>query len=176
MKIRGPERASILASKAPRLMISAEISRRIRIESARYQTSVTIMTLRCNPTNSRIAALAATALLLNGCSGKMNIWPLGGDKTGGEKSTERSNATTVNPGEYLCNAGKRFTVRTVDGGKAVWLVLPEREVRLDKGDTGNRYSSGNTLLELNGSEATLSDGTATVYAGCKLPDAAKPAK
>ncbi len=132
------------------------------------------MTQRPNFSPSRIAALVAlssSVLLLNGCSGKMNIWPLGG-----EKSTERSSTTTVNPGEYLCNAGKRFTVRVVDGGKSVWLILPEREVRLDKGETGNRYSSGNTLLELNGSAATLSDGTATTYVDCKIPDTAKPVK
>ncbi|MDP2811993.1 MAG: MliC family protein [Rhodocyclaceae bacterium] len=103
--------------------------------------------------------------LLAGC-GEMKVkqlWPFGGE-TAPERSRTPANAT-----EYQCAAGKRFYVRTLDGGAAVWLILPEREVRLEKlgADGGTRYGKGSTVLEINGSDATLKDGAAVSFAGCK---------
>jgi len=103
-------------------------------------------------------------LLLSACSTPdIKIWPFGGDKAV-ERSRIPANAT-----EYQCAAGKRFYVRQLDGGNSVWLILPEREVRLDKSGTANRYSNGIAMLELNGAEAKLTDGTVT-YANCKVPE------
>jgi membrane-bound inhibitor of C-type lysozyme len=106
--------------------------------------------------------LVCVALLLPGCGG-VKLWPFGGD---GE--TQRSR-TPVNASEYQCAAGKRFYVRTLEGGAAVWLILPERELRLEKrpGDSGLRYGNGIALLELNGNEATLKDGQTPIFTGCK---------
>ncbi len=114
----------------------------------------------------RVASLAGISLLLSGCGGSISnvkLWPFGGD-TAQERSRAPLNAT-----EYQCAAGKRFHVRKLDGGAAVWLILPEREVRLDKteGSTPARYSNGIAVLELNGAEATLSDGAAAPFSGCK---------
>ena len=106
--------------------------------------------------------LASAALLLSAC-GDMNVKkyiPFTGDASP-ERSRVPANAT-----EYQCAAGKRLYVRTLDAGGAVWLILPERELRLDRIGSGTRYGKGNTVLELNGSEATLSDGT-TTYSACK---------
>ena len=110
-------------------------------------------------------AWMAGVSLLAGCS-DMNVkqlWPFG-TKTAQERSRTPANAT-----EYQCAAGKRFYVRTLEGGGAVWLILPEREVRLEKlgSDTGTRYSNGIAVLELNGSDATLKDGAAVSFTGCK---------
>lgn len=105
----------------------------------------------------------ACVAFLAGCGEmKVKAWPFGGD-TVQERSRAPLNAT-----EYRCAAGKRFHVRTLDGG-AVWLILPEREVRLDKTEGSNpaRYSNGIAVLELNGAEATLSDGAAAAFSGCK---------
>lgn len=110
-----------------------------------------------------IAGLAGIALLLAGC-GEINVKkyiPFGGD-TVQERSRTPANAT-----EYRCAGGKRFFVRTLDGGGAVWLILTEREVRLDKLGAGSRYSNGIAVLELNGSDASLTDGAAVAFAGCK---------
>jgi membrane-bound inhibitor of C-type lysozyme len=109
--------------------------------------------------------LACIPLLLAGC-GDINVRkyiPFGGD-TPPERSRTPANAT-----EYQCAAGKRFYVRMLEGGAAVWLILPEREVRLEKlgADAGIRYSNGIAVLDINGSEATLKDGATISFAGCK---------
>jgi len=110
------------------------------------------------------AGLACIPFLLAGC-GDMNVkkyLPFGSD-TIQERSRAPSNAT-----EYQCAGGKRFHVRTLEGGAAAWLILPEREVRLDRlGADGTRYSKGNTVLEISGGDATLSDGAAISLTGCK---------
>lgn len=109
--------------------------------------------------------LACLPLLLAGC-GDINVKkyiPFSGD-TSQERSRTPANAT-----EYQCAAGKRFYVRTLEGGAAVWLILPEREVRLEKlgAETGVRYSNGIAVLDINGKEASLRDGTAISLVGCK---------
>lgn len=105
-------------------------------------------------------ALAAGALLLAGCS--MDILSFGsGDRP--EQSRTPANST-----EYRCDGGKRFHVRTLDAD-SVWLILPEREVRLTRSG-GNRYATGRTVLEINGASATLTDPPAP-WSGCKAPAA-----
>lgn len=113
----------------------------------------------------KVAALAGISLLA-GC-GEINVkkyLPFGSDTTTPDRPRTPANAT-----EYQCAGGKRFYVRAMDGGTAVWLILPEREVRLDRigAEGATRYSKGNSVLEINGNEATLSDGAAISFAGCK---------
>lgn len=107
-------------------------------------------------------SLILVSLLLPGCGGA-KIWPFDSD-TVQERSRTPANAT-----EYQCAGGKRFFVRTLEGGAAVWLILPERELRLDKlgTDSGLRYGNGIAVLEINGNEASLKDGTAISLSGCK---------
>lgn len=107
-----------------------------------------------------IAALAALALLA-GC-GEMTakVWPFGGE-TVRERPRGPADAT-----EYRCAAGKRFHVRLLDGGAAAWLILPEREVRLERDAGGTRYAKGGLALRLDGDAATLADGGASV-ADCR---------
>lgn len=112
------------------------------------------------------AAALAVALLLTGC-GDLNVkkyLPFGGDSTIQERPRTPANAV-----EYQCAGNKRFFLRTLEGGAAVWLILPERELRLDRlgAGEGTRYSKGNTVLDLGGTEATLSDGASVAFTGCK---------
>lgn len=118
----------------------------------------------------QVVALAGISLLA-GC-GDINVkkyLPFGGDTTVQERSRTPANAT-----EYQCGGGKRFHVRTLEGGAAAWLILPEREVRLDRLGAGGetRYGKGNTVLEIVGNEAKLSDGAAVSLTGCKAAPAA----
>lgn len=101
-------------------------------------------------------------LLLAGC-GSVNLWPFGEVRTQ-ERSRTPSDATA-----YQCDGGKRLYVRYLDGGRAAWVIFPEREFRLDKvaSDSGTRYSNGSATLELKDAEAALSDGPTVVYSGCK---------
>lgn len=108
-----------------------------------------------------LAAAAVSCLLLTAC-GSFSIWPFGDSAP--ERSRVPSDAT-----EYQCAGGKRFYVRSMDGGNSAWVILTEREFRLDKvaSEGGTRYGNGVTVLDLQAGEASLSDGSATSYTGCK---------
>ena len=117
------------------------------------------------------ASLAGAVLLLSAC-GDMNVKkyiPFAGDPVQ-ERSRVPANAT-----EYQCAGGKRIYVRTLDGGAAVWLILHERELRLDRVGTGNRYITGNTVLVLDGGNASVTDGGPPTYSACKTAIAEPPA-
>jgi membrane-bound inhibitor of C-type lysozyme len=113
---------------------------------------------------TRIAALAGATLLLSACSSiNVNLWPFGGGK---EQDPSR---TPPGATAYQCEGGARLFVRYLDNGAAAWVILPEREFRLNKATsgTGTRYSNGNAMLDIKDSGATLSDGATVTHAGCK---------
>jgi uncharacterized protein YceK len=95
--------------------------------------------------------------LLTGC-GSVSLWPFG-ESEYSEKSRKPSNAA-----EYRCDGAKSFYVRNLDGG-AVWLIAPDREIRLDKQPDG-RYGVGKVRLEISSDGATLTDPP-TVFMNCK---------
>lgn len=109
------------------------------------------------------AALLLTMALLAGCGDmKVKVWPFG-DSGPRERSRDPANAT-----EYQCTAGKRFYLRLIDGGAAAWLILPEREVRLERiGESGTRYGKGALLLELGADNVSLVDGATITHVNCK---------
>jgi hypothetical protein len=96
-------------------------------------------------------------LPLAGC-GSVNLWPFG-EPASAELSRKPANAT-----EYRCDEGKLFYVRSLDAG-AVWLIAPDRELRLERKADG-RYGAGRVELELTGPGATLADPPAR-FDNCK---------
>ncbi len=100
-----------------------------------------------------------SAVLLAGCGG-VRLNPFA-DPVGDEQDRRPANAT-----EYRCDGNKAFYVRAIEGG-AVWLIAPDREIRLEKIADG-RWGVGRVLLETSGSGATLTDPPAT-FSGCKRP-------
>jgi membrane-bound inhibitor of C-type lysozyme len=117
---------------------------------------------------ARIAAAALLPVLLAACGTVKDLLPFG-EKESAELDRRPANAT-----EYVCQGGKRFYVRNLDEG-AVWLIAPDREIRLEKlaGAEGRRYGAGRTVLEISGPDAMLTDPPAQ-FAGCKSADAKKP--
>ncbi len=110
---------------------------------------------------------AGMALLLAGC-GSINVnlndlWPLSGGK---EQDLSRAPAGAT---AYVCEGGKRLFVRYLDDGAAAWVILPEREFRLNKtaAGAGTRYTNGSATLEVAEGGATLADGAAVTHAACK---------
>lgn len=111
---------------------------------------------------TRRATSLCLVLILSACSGLPTKYlPFGSEKT------PARSLVPVDATEFRCSGGKHFYVRHLDGGNAVWLILPDRELRLEKTATGTRYGNGIAVLDVNGSEATLADGAANAYAACK---------
>lgn len=110
---------------------------------------------------SPIPLLAGLAFLLSGCGG-VKVWPFDSGNSSGQARTP------ANSTEYQCSNGKRFYVRLLDNGNTAWLIYPDREVSLNKSaSSANRYTNGVAVLELNGNDTTLVDGTQINYSGCK---------
>ena len=109
---------------------------------------------------TRAAALACTSLMLSACS-SISLWPFGG---GPETDPTRAPAGATT---YQCDNSKQFYVRYLDKGAAAWVILPEREFRLNKIASGGSYSNGSDTLDIKDGGATLSDGATVTYADCK---------
>ena len=113
--------------------------------------------------NLRLLLPTCMALLLAGCGG-VKLWPFGTEEG---RVVVPENAT-----QYRCDANRGFYLRFLASGEA-WVILPEREFRLDRvaNAPGRRYSNGSAVLELGAEanvEATLSDGPAITFSGCKV--------
>lgn len=103
--------------------------------------------------------LAVLALATAGCS-SINLWPFGGDKEQVVSNSEPANATA-----YHCDGNKKIYVRSMNEGKAVWLILPDRQVRLDSTGPG-KFSNGVSVLTVDGANASLTDGPSISYTNC----------
>lgn len=111
-----------------------------------------------------LAVYPVFSLILTGCGSiSMKDIPL----VGGSASSQAR--VPANATEYQCANGKKFYVRMLDNGTTAWLIYPDREVGLPKASSGNRYTNGVAVLEINNGEATLNDGPAIAYTGCKVP-------
>ncbi len=113
-------------------------------------------------TRTSALALVCATLLLCACSG-VNQWLFGG--------AQEQDLSRPPPGAtaYQCEGGKRLFVRYLDNGAAAWVILPEREFRLNKSasTSGSRYSNGSATLDIKDSGATLSHGAEVTHANCK---------
>ena len=113
------------------------------------------------------AALIAFSLAAAGC-GSTNLIPFMGDKQV-ERSRVPANSVT-----YQCAGGKRFYLRYLDNGAAAWVILPEREFRLDRVlNETSKYGNGKAVLTV-GDETSLVDGPTVSYLGCRIPSAEPP--
>lgn len=113
------------------------------------------------------SCLLLAALGLSACGGQsmnLKVWPFGGSSGGSGSERARDPASG---GEYQCAAGKGFSLRRLEDGAAFWLILPEREVRLERiGSDSSRYGKGGLALELSGDAARLIDGGSVSHADC----------
>lgn len=98
---------------------------------------------------------------LGGC-GSASPWPFGGEPA--ERTRAPQDATA-----YRCDGGRMLYVRMIENGAAAWVILPEREIRLERtgAAAATNYAWRNTLLEIKGNEAALFDGATPLLAGCK---------
>jgi hypothetical protein len=121
--------------------------------------------MRIGRLGAAIFLAAALAAVLASCSGGgINLWPF-------EPRATESNRKPANATEYQCEGGKAFYVRNLDAG-AVWLIAPDREIRLERpaGAADPVYVAGRVRLEIGEKSATLLDPPAQ-FLGCKQADA-----
>lgn len=107
---------------------------------------------------SATAAVLAAVATLSGCS-----WLATSDS-----ADEQARVPPCGV-EYRCEAGKSVYLRAIEGKSSLWVVLPEREFRVDPSSPGptSRYSNGRSTLDLAGDVATLTEEGTVTYANCK---------
>ena len=120
-----------------------------------------------HPYQSIAVCAVALGALLAGCSSMPSVWPFG---SSGNPSRPRAPPDST---AYNCDNGRKLYVRYIDNGKAAWVILPDREFRLDPviSASGGRYSNGVATLETKGTEANLRDGAALTHANCRSGEA-----
>jgi len=111
---------------------------------------------------TRTAAITCATLLLGACSSvNLDVLSFGGAK---EQDTSRAPAGAT---AYQCDAGKRLFVRYLDNGAAAWVILPEREFRLNRATAGTNYSNGSATLDIKDNVVTLLDEAKPTHVDCK---------
>jgi hypothetical protein len=108
--------------------------------------------------NAMAFAVGVLGMTLAGCSS--GWWPFG--RASGEASRIPAGAT-----EFACAQGKRFFVRFDEGGKSAWVILPDREFRLQQSGASDRYGNGVSTLSLQDDNAQLDTEGIRQYADCK---------
>ena len=105
-------------------------------------------------------------LLLNACS-SINL-----DK---EKITdifslddENQTISPENSIQFNCDQNQTFFVRYLEDKNAVWVILDNREFRLEKDLVdNNKYSNGKTVLEISQGNMSITSNEKSLYKQCK---------
>ena len=70
---------------------------------------------------------------------------------------------------YQCEKNKKFYVKSLEGGKEMWLILPNREFGLKQVETlKNSYNNETTTLEINDPETYIKEGDVLTYQKCSI--------
>jgi len=70
---------------------------------------------------------------------------------------------------YQCEKNKKFYVKTFEGGKEIWLILPNREFGLKQVEgLKNTYNNEITTLEINDPETYIKEGDVFTYQKCSI--------
>ena len=104
--------------------------------------------------------------LLNGCS-SFNL-----DK---EKITdifslddEDQILSPKNSIQFTCDQNQIFFLRYLEDKNAVWIILDNREFRLEKDLVDdNKYSNGKTVLEISQGNVSITSNAKSLYKECK---------
>lgn len=109
---------------------------------------------------ARLAILALGALL-SGCSGGWLPW--------GNSGREQPQRLPEGATELACAQGKRLVVRYTADGKSAWVLLPDREFRLDRVAQGGaeRYANGPNALSIEGDGIALDIDGARQFSDCR---------
>ena len=107
----------------------------------------------------------SACVLMAGCS-SVDVWPFG-------EESAVDPTVPANSIEYRCAEGRKFYVRSIDKGNAMWVILSDREFALQKVEGSDRYSNGVSTLTLADGVARLEESATSTYADCKVPEKKK---
>ena len=85
---------------------------------------------------------------------------------------EQINLTPEDTTKFQCANNESFYLRYLEENNAVWVILKDREFRLDKIDDGNKaYANSTTSLDINEGSAVIKLDSSILYEDCqkKLP-------
>jgi len=70
---------------------------------------------------------------------------------------------------YQCEKNKQFYVKSLEGGKEMWLIFPDREFGLKQVEAlKNTYNNETTTLEINDPETSIKEGDVLTYQKCHI--------
>ena len=70
--------------------------------------------------------------------------------------------------EFQCANNEFFYLRYLEENNAVWVILKDREYRLDKIESeDNAYANNTTNLDIKGRDAIIKVGSSVLYEDCK---------
>tara|TARA_B100000795_G_C22578551_1_gene352896 strand:+ start:232 stop:681 length:450 start_codon:yes stop_codon:yes gene_type:complete len=70
--------------------------------------------------------------------------------------------------KYQCANNESFYLRYLEENNAVWVILKNREFRLDRIESENKsYANNTTTLEIKGSNAIIKVDTSILYKKCQ---------
>jgi hypothetical protein len=105
-------------------------------------------------------------LLLNACS-SIN---LDKDKITDIFSLDDENQTLSpeNSIQFTCDQNQTFFLRYLEDKNAVWIILDNREFRLEKDLVDdNKYSNRKTVLEISQGNVSITSNEKSLYEQCK---------
>ncbi len=78
------------------------------------------------------------------------------------------NISLKNAIKFNCAEDKNFHLKFLEDKNAVWIILENREFRLNKdANNDNAYSNGKSLLKINSDNTTIESNKKIVYDQCK---------
>lgn len=87
-------------------------------------------------------------------------------------SYEEVDLTPKDTTQFQCANNEFFYLKYLEENNAVWVILKDREFRLDKIDDGNKaYANSTTSLDINEGSAVIKLDSSILYEDCqkKLP-------
>ena len=70
--------------------------------------------------------------------------------------------------QFTCNQNQTFFLRYLEDKNAVWIILDNREFRLEKDLVNdNKYSNGKTVLEIYEDYISITSNKKFIYKQCK---------
>ena len=70
--------------------------------------------------------------------------------------------------QFTCNQNQTFFLRYLEDKNAVWIILGNREFRLEKDLVNdNKYSNGKTVLEISEDNISITSNEKFIYKQCK---------